>query len=167
MPDAFVPLATYLRPDPSPCDSSPEAALPEAALAEYSTAADGAAAAAAFGAFVAQIKRMRAALEDACAARSETFMRDLGATILGRELRLAPVELAAIVDDALAELRRDFPLRVRAHPDDLEGLHACELPTVADAELRRGDVTIDVRHGSIDASLGARFEALLDACGTT
>jgi len=165
MPDAFVPLAAYLFPDPPRCDSTPEAAPPEAV--ECSSAPDDAAAAAAFGAFVAQIKRMRAALEDACSARIEIFTRDLGATILGRELRLAPVDIAAIVDDALAELRRDLPLGIRVHPDDLHALHTMQLPVIPDAKLRRGDVAIDVRHGSIDVSLGARFEALLDACGRT
>ena len=165
MPDAFVRLAAYLRPDPLPCESQPEVMPPE--VVERCTASDLAATDAAFGAFVAQIKRTRAALEDACAARIETLLRDLGATILGRELHLAPVDVGAIVDNALAELRRDFPLRVRVHPDDLESLHTCELSTVADATLRRGDVTIDVRHGSIDVSLGVRFEALLDACGPT
>ncbi len=164
MPDAFVPLAAYLRADPPPRENLPEAAPPEAA--ECGTAPDDAAAAA-FGAFVAQIKRMRAALEDACAARIEIFTRDLGATILGRELRLAPVDIAAIIDDALAELRRDLPLGVRVHPDDLHALHPMQLPVIPDAKLRRGDVAIDVRHGSIDVSLGARFEALLDACGCT
>jgi len=164
MPDAFVPLAAYLRADPPPCESPPEAAPPESV--ECCSAPDDAAAAA-FGAFVAQIKRMRAALEDALAARFETFVRDLGATILGRELRLAPADIAAIVDDALAELRRDLPLGVRVHPDDIHALHAMQLPTIPDATLRRGDVTIDVHYGSIDVSLGARFEALLDACGRT
>ncbi len=164
MPDAFVPLAAYLRASP-PCEGPPEAAPPEAV--ECSNAPDDGAAVAAFGAFVAQIKRMRAALEEACAARIETLLRDLGAAILGRELRLAPVDIAAIVDAALAGLHDDAPLGVRVHPGDIHALHAMQLPIIPDATLRRGDVTIDVRHGSIDVSLGARFEALLDACGPT
>ncbi len=165
MPKAFVPLARYLHPDPPPYDDPPEVATSQ--TVESCAPPDYGAADAALDAFVAQIKRTRAALEDACAARIERFTCDLGAGVLGRELRLAPAEIGAIVDNALAELRSEFPLGVRVHPGDLDALRAYGLPTIPDATLRRGDVTIDVRYGSIDVSLGARFEALLDACGRT
>ncbi len=162
MPEAFVPLAAYLRGGLRTREELQEVTMPEAA--ESREAPHDVAAEAALGALFAQIRRTRAALEDACEARIERFLCDLGATILGRELRLAPADVGAIVNDALAELRCDLPLGVRVHPDDLPALHACELTAIPDATLRRGDVTIDVRHGSIDVSLGARFDALLDAC---
>ena len=161
MPDRFVPLLEYLRRDEPPSAAPMPEAFEEQACEPEIEEVDECDAA--FGAFISQVKRARAALADACAALMEELTRDIGAAVLGRELRLAPVDISAIVEAALERVRGDLPVAVRVHPDDLAALGAIDLRAVADPTLRRGDAAIDVRHGSIDVSLGARLEALLEA----
>jgi flagellar biosynthesis/type III secretory pathway protein FliH len=76
---------------------------------------------------------------------------------------MQPADLARIVHRALARCEEADPLCVRAHADDCAELAAAGYPARADAALRRGDVVIEVRSGTIDASLGARIESLLAA----
>lgn len=110
---------------------------------------------------LADARRFRAALAEALDAALTELLRDVSCEVLGRELQLAPADVSAIACDALKRYDADVPLRLRAHPDDAPRLEALELPIILDAALRRGDVTIELRSGTIDASLGARLEALL------
>ncbi|MHB8148240.1 MAG: FliH/SctL family protein [Vulcanimicrobiaceae bacterium] len=161
MPDGFVSLREYVRHDePERVVSMPE--VLESNACEPDVEEDDERDAA-FAAFISQVKRMRAALADACTALSEDLTRDISIGILARELRLAPIDIAAIVEATLDRARNDLPVAVHVHPDDLTALGALDVRTIPDPALRRGDVTIDVRHGSIDASLGVRLDALLEA----
>ncbi|HKU80912.1 MAG TPA: FliH/SctL family protein [Candidatus Tumulicola sp.] len=110
---------------------------------------------------LAGVRRFRAALAEALELQLADLLRDLACEVLGRELQLAPADVAAIARRALEHYAAENPLRLRAHSRDAPGLAALALPVVIDDSLRRGDVTIEVRCGTIDASLGARVEALL------
>jgi flagellar biosynthesis/type III secretory pathway protein FliH len=92
----------------------------------------------------------------------ETLRNDAACEILGRELQLAPVDLRAIVARTIQRCALEAPARVRVHPGDLAAL-AGEFSVIADPELRRGDAVLEVRAGSIDASLGVRLDSVLRA----
>jgi Flagellar assembly protein FliH len=103
----------------------------------------------------------RAALADAFDARLAELTRELAAAVLGRELQLAPVDLEALARRLIAERRADEPLCLRVAPPDA-GI-ACELPVVADPELRAGDAVLVCRSGDINARLAVRLAGVLAA----
>ncbi len=111
---------------------------------------------------LSEVRRFHAALADALDLALEGLLRDLACDVLARELSLAPADVAAIAARALARYANDSPLRIRVHPEELFRLDGFEVPVVADSELRRGDVAIDVRCGTIDAGLGARLQCALE-----
>jgi flagellar biosynthesis/type III secretory pathway protein FliH len=157
MHDTFVPLAEYLRgPVPAPAEAVvPEVVEPEVetnALAENAPVEDA----------LADIRRFRAALADALDVRVERLLGDIAAGVLARELRIAPVDLRAIVARELA-LAGEPPVKIHAHPDECELLGAFEGNVVADPTLRLGDVRIELRSGTIAATLGCRLECALAA----
>jgi hypothetical protein len=122
------------------------------------------------------VRIFRAQLADALDAECDRLMRELAYAVLGRELQLAPADLAAIVARILAEHPHAQALRVRVAPSDVHALDACaddatitsSLPVVAfpaivaDASLAPGDAMVELSCGSIDARLGVRLAALLD-----
>ncbi len=102
--------------------------------------------------------RIIEAVEDAV----EMLVTDIAADVLGRELLLEPAGIEAIIDRALQRFAAEEPLRVRVHAQDVERLK-CGVPVVADTQLRPGDAIIELRSGSVDASLGVRLAALVQA----
>jgi flagellar biosynthesis/type III secretory pathway protein FliH len=162
MHDAFVRLEAFLRqPSPAEQDSAQMVAPAQAndhAAGEPPTAqepADDLADA------LSEARRFRAALADALDMAVEDLLGDIARNVLARELMLAPADVTAIVEAALERYAGDVPVRVRAHPEDVEVLARLGLPVQADPSLRRGDAGIDLRSGSIDASLLARLESVL------
>jgi flagellar biosynthesis/type III secretory pathway protein FliH len=69
--------------------------------------------------------------------------------------------LRTIVAQGLERYRTE-PLHVRTHPDEVARLEGAGIPVIADDSLRTGDVVLETRYGSIDASLGIRLERLLN-----
>jgi flagellar biosynthesis/type III secretory pathway protein FliH len=110
---------------------------------------------------LAAARRFNAALADALALSLERLVRDIACDVLARELLLAPCDVAAVAARALQRYAGEGALRLRVHPGDVAACAALEVPVVGDGSLRTGDVILDVRCGSIDASLGARLETLL------
>lgn len=160
MPDPFVPFEIAFAPaSPGEEADAPRAAVDviESATGGDSDAEDARSARSA----LAAVRRFRAALADALDAQLDEIVREVVCELLGRELQIAHADVTAIARGALARYAADLPLRVRAHPHDVPALETLELPIVTDAALRRGDLTIELRSGTIDASLGARLEALL------
>jgi flagellar biosynthesis/type III secretory pathway protein FliH len=149
----FVPLALALG---SPTESTlaePPASLPEP-RAPVHIEADTAA-------LAGEIRRFRAAVADAFEYEVEALLRDVAADVLARELQLAPADLAQIVKRARSRFERERIVAVRAHPDDGGALAGFDLDVISDPALRRGDVAIDLRSGTIDLSLGLRLDAVL------
>jgi flagellar biosynthesis/type III secretory pathway protein FliH len=157
MHDTFVPLAEYLR---VPVAAPEEPSAGEDDAPDVDTGPHGE------DAFVeealADIRRFRAALADALELRVERLLGDIAASVLARELRTASVDLHAIVARELA-LAGESPVKVRAHPDECESLAAWAGAVVADPSLCRGDVTIELRSGTIAATLGVRLDRALAA----
>jgi hypothetical protein len=157
MRDAFVAFDVLLRSEP------PTEAFADAVPASPDSASEGGESVPecpcrdALGA----VRRFRASLADALDAARDTLLHDVACDVLGRELRLAPADIAAIVTRALERYANDVPVRVRVHPSDVSFLADCTVNVAADSKLRPGDVAIDVRAGTIDASLGARLACAL------
>ncbi len=159
MPE-FIALAAWLRPqtpaiDPPGCVDEAEldpppapAPLDEAAIADV----------------VSRARRFRAMLAEALDRTVADLLRDIAAEVIGRELHTAPAELQRIVQRALERAAHELPVAVRAHPSQL-GLLRLDVPLIADASLRSNDVCIDLRSGTIDATLGVRLEHVLAAYG--
>lgn len=160
MPEAFVSLGEFLRPDVAPMDT----VVPrEQVVEEESVTVEPAGALetpAACDHTLPGVRRFRAALDDTVQALASEIVRDIATTVLARELQLAACDMQAIVARAIESALSYAPVRVRVHPNDAAQLSALGVPVIADDSLRIGDVCIDVRNGTIDASLGARLEAL-------
>jgi flagellar biosynthesis/type III secretory pathway protein FliH len=152
MPDGFVPLDRALRPTPEPPTVSGDLATTVVSTNEAEPDLEDAA---------AEARRFRAALADALALSLERLVRDVACDVLARELLLAPPDVAAIAARALERYLDDGPLQLRVHPDDRGACDTLDFRVVTDKRLRAGDVVLDVRCGSIDASLGARLETVL------
>jgi flagellar biosynthesis/type III secretory pathway protein FliH len=106
------------------------------------------------------VRLFHARVIEAVEAAVETLVNDIAAEVLGRELALAPVDIERIVDRVLQRFAEEEPLRVRVHADDAARV-TCGVPVVADPRLRPGDAVIELRGGSVDASLGVRLTTLV------
>jgi flagellar biosynthesis/type III secretory pathway protein FliH len=165
MPEGFVPLDEFFR-RATVVRSADENASGLAAAAASTLVveeADGQEYAPELIEALAAARRFRAALADAVDAAVDDLLRGIACDVLARELMLKPADVASIAAGALKRYAADSPVRVRAHPDETSALAGLDLPIVADSDLRRGDVAIDVRTGTIDASLGARLECVLES----
>jgi flagellar biosynthesis/type III secretory pathway protein FliH len=107
----------------------------------------------------ARVRRFRAMLDDALDRTLADLLREIAVDVVGRELLLAPADLAAIVRRA-CERCAEIPVAVRVHPSQ-QPLCDFDVPVLPDPLLRNGDVQIELRSGSIDARLGVRIEQML------
>jgi flagellar biosynthesis/type III secretory pathway protein FliH len=156
---AFVPLAQHLRGEAARDDVAP-AAVVCAAPAEPEPArvpelAD----------LVRDVRIFRARLEDALAVSCDALLREFAYAVLGRELILAPPDIAVIAARVLAAHSDVHPLRLRVAPGDVAALARCDdaLPPVAsDVELAPGDAILEFDGGCADARLGVRLAAILE-----
>ncbi len=146
--DEFVPLDAYLQ---APECAREVLAAPEPPQPEFVREV------------LHEARRFRAALADALDAARDRLVRDLASDVLARELACAPADVERIARRTLERYTDDEPLHVRVHPDEVALLAGFELPVVADARLRRGDVTLTLRYGTIDASLGVRLAHVLQS----
>lgn len=115
------------------------------------------------GEALGDVRRFRAAVRDTVDVTVRNVLCDVAAGVLARELALAPANLEAIVERACERHFADGVVRVRVHPDEALQIVDSGLDVVADTSLRRGDVLLEARSGTIDVSLGARLAAVLDA----
>lgn len=154
MPNAFVPLREWLAPVAArPFEPEREAhAAEEAVPVEIAVESD------IFDEVLRETRFFRAALRDALEERVNMLAREIAIEVVARELELAPVDIAAVVERASE--RYEAPLSIRAHPDEAHRLGTFE-NVIEDASVRRGDVLLTVVGGTIDASLGMRLERVL------
>jgi flagellar biosynthesis/type III secretory pathway protein FliH len=163
MGDPFVSLIEWMHPSAS--SETPESnnlaeTVPDIVEPEPQGAAD-----APIAELAAQVRRFRAALDDALEIAVAALLVDIASEVVGRELRLGPVDIAAIVTRARERYAMEEPLRVRLHPDECDSVQL-DATVIGDASLRRGDVVIEVRAGPIDARLGTRLQRVLDQTGS-
>jgi flagellar biosynthesis/type III secretory pathway protein FliH len=111
------------------------------------------------------VRLFRARLHDAFDSACDALLREFAYAVLGRELVLAPPDIAAIAARIIKEHRAAQPLRMRVAPSDVSLLVQCanELPPLTcDPELSPGDAILELAGGAIDARLGVRLAALLE-----
>lgn len=111
---------------------------------------------------VRELRLFRARVVEGVEAVVETIVQDIATGVLGRELQLAPVDIAHVIEKALQRYFSDEPVRVRVHPDEAASI-SCAVPVAADERLRAGDAVIELRCGSVDATLGVRLASVLRA----
>jgi len=162
--ETFVPLADLLRPPLAgesavPPQSSPALAAPEppgtVASLETVTAPETVAA-------IREARLFRARLADALDARLARMLAAISSDVVMREVQIAPVDIARIVAAVVAE-RGARPLCVRIAPSDRAALHSCDVQVVEDATLDPGDAIVVFGAGEVDARLGVRLAAVLEA----
>ena len=105
-----------------------------------------------------EVRLFSAHLREAMDRALASLLADIAREVLGRELALAPADIAALVDVTLQRHLQAQPLRVRVHRDDLHSFSNCEIPVVVDNALTRGDAMIELRNGTVDLALAARIE---------
>jgi flagellar biosynthesis/type III secretory pathway protein FliH len=145
---SFVTLAAYL----APSISTPSEELPPSPL--VAPECDEA---------ISAARRFRAGVSDAADAALPEVLSAIAHDVLGRELQLAPAEIAGITAAAIDRFGVANVLSIQAHPSDLEALRGFELECTSDPCLQRGDVRMHLRSGTIDLALPARLDAVLAA----
>jgi flagellar biosynthesis/type III secretory pathway protein FliH len=155
---AFVPLAQFLRAEPVGDDDAPPAVVCAPPAPEPSPPAD-------IAELARDVRLFRARLADAFDAARAALLREFAAAVLGRELILAPPEIAALAARIVAQHPGSQPLRLRVAPNDCAALveRVADLPPLAsDAALAPGDAILEFVDGPVDARLGVRLAALLE-----
>lgn len=159
MPDDFIPLNVFLRAPALPDESHED--VVRVAAPSVPGEAEEAEPASELDEVFSDVRRFRAGLADALDVAVDTLLRDIAADVLARELLLAPVEIARIVERARERFAPEEPLFVRVHPDEAQALAGMPVATRSDERLRRGDVVIELRSGTIEMTLGTRLAALI------
>lgn len=154
MSEEFVPLSAFLHrmPEPPLEHQLPPEPEPDVPVAPDRRDED-----------LRAVLLFRAALADALDVAIDGLLRSIARDVLARELRLEPADVAGIVAAALDRHAGEKVLSIRAHPADLPALAEVAAARIADDDLRRGDIVIEVRSGTIDMRLSARLEAALAA----
>lgn len=83
------------------------------------------------------------------------LLKALARGVFGRELALAPADLATLAAEMRAHFAREEPVALVIAPSETPP--PCSLPVRRDATLRPGDVLLEVRDGEIDARFRLRL----------
>jgi hypothetical protein len=108
------------------------------------------------------VRLFRARLADVLEAHARRLLPELLRRVVGRERAAAPCDVGRLAGELVAAQAARGPVRVRVAPGDARSLRL-DLPVLADPALAPGDVAIDVRDGTVDASYVARLAAFLEA----
>jgi flagellar biosynthesis/type III secretory pathway protein FliH len=154
---AFISLAQVLRGDAVTAEVAPPEVAPVPVVPEPAPLQE-------LAELARDVRLFRARLSDAFTNACDALLREFAYGVLGRELILAPPEIAAIAARVLAARTHAQPLRLRVAPSDVAALARYDgaLPAVtADAELAAGDAVFELHDGQIDARLGVRLAVVL------
>jgi len=151
--ERFIPLAELLRPPVVPQSPPPPPLTP--AVREDVVCAE--ATPAAHDDLLRDVRLFRARLADAFDAMRERLLVALAGDVVARELRLAPVDIAALARRLLDERTDQGPIRLRVAPEDLERVRCAACAVVADSTLLAGDAVLECEGGDVDARLGVRL----------
>lgn len=157
----FVSLADLLRPPPPPATPSALTGVAEDEAGDTKHVDEPATIGNDAGdlrAVLHDARLFRARLADAFDDVSAKLVRELAADVLMRELRLAPCDLAALVQ----RVRERAPIvRVRVAAADVDSVRG--VPVVIDPALEAGDAIVELAGGAVDARLGVRLAGVLEA----
>jgi flagellar biosynthesis/type III secretory pathway protein FliH len=163
MPEGFVSLEHWLRSSSGPVEPRSEYApvAPDAPDAPDESIRTSSELEELEYEVCARVRRFRAMLDEALDRHVHELLQEIAVAVLGRELQLAPADLSAIVRSASRRIAPEEPVAIHVHPAEVEYC-SVGLPVLGDDRMRRGDVEIHLKSGSIDARLGVRLEQLLD-----
>jgi hypothetical protein len=160
----FISLADLLRP-PTPVVATPVEVeppiaepLPVPVVAGAPSPPRGESTSHELAAALRDARLFRARLADAFDDARQRLLRELAADVVARELRIAACDLDALARRIFAEA--PF-VRIRVAPGDAAAISG--LPVVADTALDDGDAIVELAGGAIDARLGVRLAAVLEA----
>jgi flagellar biosynthesis/type III secretory pathway protein FliH len=157
MPEAFRSLVSMVSAPREPThDESLPPVLDTGASHQAAEAADEGAQ------LMRDIRVFRARIAEGVEAALDVLLADIAADVLARELCLAPADVQKVVDCALARYQSEEPVRVRVHCDEINSV-GCTIPVIADPDLRTGDAVIELRSGTVQATLGIRLADVLAA----
>ena len=111
--------------------------------------------------YLREVRFFKAHLREALQTAVDALLAEIAQTVIARELQVAPADISAIVQHALARYESLEPLRVRVHSDDVAALFSCDVSVFVDDALQRGDAFLDLRSGSIDLSLKTRVDCVI------
>lgn len=152
----------YVRAVPPPPPSPPSPPAPSEPAAPPAVVSEG-------GEALGEALRFRAALREAFERELADLVGDLAVRVVARELRLAPADLATIAQEVLEHRGEGEPIALRAAPEDGERLravaHERHLALCLDERMRAGDVTVELRCGSLESTLAMRIDEVLAAHG--
>ncbi len=161
MHDAFVPLASLLRPPRDEAASGPPAvsvpATAPAAVAMRDVSRSGDAE---LAVLFEELRVARMASIEAFERAAAALLRAFADDVLARELALQPADVSAIARRLIEASRSDEPVGVRVAPADVAAME-CDLPVLGDASLGPGDVVLAVRDGVLDARFHVRVQRAL------
>jgi len=160
-PETFIPLADILRARCEPAVVPVASQVAIEALPAVQTCASADAIETARAGILREIRLFRAYLGDALEQRVERLLTGLASDVLVRDLRLAPIDIAALVARILDE-RPMAPLRIAVSPGDRSALAALAYTVVVDETLAPGDVVVTFADGDVDARLGVRLAHVLE-----
>jgi flagellar biosynthesis/type III secretory pathway protein FliH len=146
VPEGFVSLAERLRPVAAP---APPQTLPLDDAAGVASSEDLAAE------IVHELSLARLAALEAYDRAVPRLLTALAQEVLGRELALAPADVAALAADLGARFAREEPVAVIVAPSEALGAE-CKLRIRRDPGLRPGDLILEVRDGEVDARFAVR-----------
>ncbi len=116
----------------------------------------------ALGRLLDDLKFARLAALDAYDRAVPRLLDALARDVLGRELALAPVDVAAVAAGLRAEFAASEPVALIVARGDA-GRITGELPVRVDPALRPGDLMLDVRDGEIDARFSIRRRLAIES----
>jgi flagellar biosynthesis/type III secretory pathway protein FliH len=162
----FVPLGEWLRaPGRTGSEDLPAQAAPAEPAAELSARAESAERAAEpLEALGLELAILRAAACESFENAVRRLLVRLARDVLGRELALAPCDLAALVAAARGKIDLHRPLRLVTAPAERAEFPA-EYGRRSDPSLAPGDLVVEVSDGAFDATLSARLQRALEGLG--
>jgi hypothetical protein len=157
--ESFVPLAALVRGKSAPAVASePSTVAP--AVAVSTDAPTQHSAAFAYPDAIGDFALMRLAALEGYERACARLLESLASEVLGRELALAPADLAALLQRALAAFSEQEPLAVALSPHDAERVRV-SLPVRIDPLLAAGDLVIEVSDGVLESRYAFRTQVAL------
>ncbi len=115
---------------------------------------------------LALLAHLRLAAREAFERGAARLLEGLAHDVLGRELRLAPADVEALVARALTVFAERGPVAIDLSPADAAAVaDRFGLPLRIDPALGPGDVVVRVRDGSFESPLAFRLAGVLAEAG--
>jgi flagellar biosynthesis/type III secretory pathway protein FliH len=157
--ESFIPLAAFVRSRSAPpVSSEPATGAPLVAVAADEP--ERPAVTFAYTDALEDLALMRLAALEGYERACTRLLESLASEVLGRELALAPADLAALLQRALAAFSEREPLAIVLAPHDAERARF-PLPVRADPTLAAGDLVIEVSDSQLESRFAFRTQVAL------